>query len=561
MKPNLYSGFKKTAEDEKSATLTHENGHVIRLAKNGLPPEHKKALSALPLYQDDPQGVIPDPTADIPNASDASTGEPIAAAPIAPGNAKPDTYATLPGSPADVIGESLKRAFSDQGKNVPFHQIMADVAAEKNPAQAASPSSISPAPAPAPQQPAPGIQPPQNAQPPLDATQQNPNAAYANLPGYAQETGANTAIGKAQQQQFTSEAQDYAHHQEIENYYADQQRQALQHKMDEINNVSQDYAEGKIQPKHMFDDTTAPQRILKSIGLILGGIGGGLTGQENPVLKMASREIEQDLDAQKANMGKKANLLNALQNQYNDINVASNMFRATRANVFANQLNQEAAKSQSAQAMPLAQKANAELMAKYYPMVQSANALDLANRLQRNNQPGQQPSVQQAALISRGLINPSMGASPAETEAADKELNGVEQTLKKHQAADMLIDKISKLQTLGQRFASPVQSGQQIAAAKAEFYPLIQSEDPSKRLTPEQMDKELNPLIPGLTSSKGTVDSMRTGVHRLIDTNAPGTATLEKYRVPVPKYQAPAEIQNFGGVPYRKVPGGWKKAS
>jgi hypothetical protein len=200
-------------------------------------------------------------------------------------------------------------------------------------------------------------------------------------------------------------------------------------------------------------------------------------------------------------------------------------------------------------------------MAKYYPMVQSANALDLANRLQRNNQPGQQPSVQQAALISRGLINPSMGASPAETEAADKELNGVEQTLKKHQAADMLIDKISKLQTLGQRFASPVQSGQQIAAAKAEFYPLIQSEDPSKRLTPEQMDKELNPLIPGLTSSKGTVDSMRTGVHRLIDTNAPGTATLEKYRVPVPKYQAPAEIQNFGGVPYRKVPGGWKKAS
>lgn len=48
---DLYKGFKKISEDEKKALLEHENGHQLTIAKQGLSRKQKHALSKLPLHQ------------------------------------------------------------------------------------------------------------------------------------------------------------------------------------------------------------------------------------------------------------------------------------------------------------------------------------------------------------------------------------------------------------------------------------------------------------------------------------------------------------------------------
>ena len=51
MLQDLYKGFKKVNEDDSSATLEHENGHNLTIAKSGLNRQQIKALSKLPLHQ------------------------------------------------------------------------------------------------------------------------------------------------------------------------------------------------------------------------------------------------------------------------------------------------------------------------------------------------------------------------------------------------------------------------------------------------------------------------------------------------------------------------------
>lgn len=48
---DLYKGFKKVAEDDLKATLRHENGHELNIAKSGLSKKQKVQLEKLPLHQ------------------------------------------------------------------------------------------------------------------------------------------------------------------------------------------------------------------------------------------------------------------------------------------------------------------------------------------------------------------------------------------------------------------------------------------------------------------------------------------------------------------------------
>jgi len=66
MLQDLYSGFKKVAEDNASATLEHENGHKINIAKNGLNRKQLKQLGSLPLHQaSGSEKLVQDPVAKL----------------------------------------------------------------------------------------------------------------------------------------------------------------------------------------------------------------------------------------------------------------------------------------------------------------------------------------------------------------------------------------------------------------------------------------------------------------------------------------------------------------
>ena len=523
MKAEMYKGFKKVQEDDKTATFEHEKGHKLTLLKGGLEGSERKKLSKLPLYQADPTEPVQDPTeglADDSDASDASTGKAvnitINSAPQQP-NASIDTTKTNPISPADWMasGRPLKDMASANDE-----AMAARRAQENPPAQTTAPQIVPTAPPP---NPAPASVP--NVAPALSPAVPPTPAATAQPALSGQLQDLNT-----QYQQNVKRQQD-----------ADAEFQAAMTK------------EGGIDPNRIFKNKSG---IATTLGLILGGIGSGITGQPNAALQILNKQVDNDIQAQKDDRSNKFNLYKMHLQSLGDENAAilqtqNNLKQA--AIVKMDEMMGKLGSNPMAQQRLLAEKtqlqndiANNQLqLARHHTMQQIYQNLP--------GQSGQPASIQNSAQLSRVLVSPENGATPAEIEAADKELNGVQQTQAKHQAADALVDRISGLQTVGNRVMNPIQSGQQIAAAKAEFYPLIQNEDPSKRLTPEQMDKELEPLMPGLTSGKTTVEGMRQGVHRLIDTNSPGTATLQKFQVPVPKYDPQVRVVDPNGRP-GKIP-------
>ncbi len=62
MRNELYKGFKKVSEDDKSVTMAHPNGHKLQIAKNGLSSKLRRQLSSLPLNQaEGSEEVLEDP--------------------------------------------------------------------------------------------------------------------------------------------------------------------------------------------------------------------------------------------------------------------------------------------------------------------------------------------------------------------------------------------------------------------------------------------------------------------------------------------------------------------
>jgi hypothetical protein len=95
----------------------------------------------------------------------------------------------------------------------------------------------------------------------------------------------------------------------------------------EMSNLRSDIMQDKIDPRRFISNMSTGNKIGTAIGLILGGIGAGLTGGENVVLKQLNNYIEQDLYAQKAELGKKESLLSGLMQKYGNVNQAMQVSR------------------------------------------------------------------------------------------------------------------------------------------------------------------------------------------------------------------------------------------
>jgi len=67
-------------------------------------------------------------------------------------------------------------------------------------------------------------------------------------------------------------------------------------------------AQAQVNPDKYWQEASVPRKISASIGLILGGIGGALTGTENAALKIINNTIDRDIEAQKKNLDQKNNL-------------------------------------------------------------------------------------------------------------------------------------------------------------------------------------------------------------------------------------------------------------
>lgn len=386
------SHFKKVHEDHKTATLRHDDGHEIKVAKSSLTPALKAKLARLPAHLVD-GGEVFNPNDDI----IARMNQPATSRPTEDWgkyymamkeqqNAKdaerfggaPDIQIIPSENPTIDINEmpqpntqanqapdfSLTGAARDIATaGVPQQQFGRNPAGMMDFMQGVIPQSIQ-------QNQKPGVPPTSNVS---AVSKGGPSFGNAALMGTPPRSGGGPELQAKQAQgsmagsnimrdfaQVEKGARDLAKAEgdlgrqeslaadkltlNIDNLMAEHKNkfEALNN---EINNTVKDIQNSKIDPDNYWDKKSTPSKIGTAIGLILGGMGAGLLKQENPALKFLNNNIEKDIAAQKENLGKKNSILAAYMHQTKDLTEATAMTRAFYLEKYANDIHKAAALS------------------------------------------------------------------------------------------------------------------------------------------------------------------------------------------------------------------------
>jgi len=363
-------------KDKDFAHLQHPDGHVFKVAINALHPENRKNLDKLKMAHG---GEAEDPTQrhllpgdKIPNQVEkaevdkykepqkfANGGLPeVPAAAQSPN----DENIPLPGS--DIPYDKLPPESDPKGPEAnrpspqddsPAHGTPPVVVNVGNPqmqgpvSQGGMPVAQSPdQAAQGPVQPTAPAQPPQAApkQPPLPTTM---GGYQQQVGGIQQEANAQAAIGKQQYDILKGQAE--AGTKMMSDYQT--AHQALDN---ERQNFQQDIMNKHIDPNHYMGQQGFMDKMMTAAGLILGGMGGG--GGSNQALDFLNRQIDRDIDAQKAELGKTENLLGANLKQYGNLNDATAMTKAMMTDTLNTKLNMASA----SQADPMAKAKANQLM-------------------------------------------------------------------------------------------------------------------------------------------------------------------------------------------------------
>lgn len=203
---------------------------------------------------------------------------------------------------------------------------VAPVAADQPPAQDAAPSPVA-----APTQAAP-TQPPTPATPPPAPSDPFGDAAALEggllNKGIGEQKAGLTAAAAAEGELGKKQAA-------IQAEQAQQTQAALGSYQGKLNQLDQEHAKylsdlqnGHIDPNRLINNMSTGQHILTGIGIFLGGLGAGLShSNSNAALDFLNKQIDRDIDAQRADLGKTENLLSVNMRQYGNVRDAMDATR------------------------------------------------------------------------------------------------------------------------------------------------------------------------------------------------------------------------------------------
>lgn len=325
--------LKKKSADKHTTTFQHQDGHEIKIMHSALSSKMKEALDKLPLAHRNPvEDEMPhyaEGSEEISpfdqNASPKDESIPDFSNPMAEKQALTDYYTKLgvgglggsPESRAESSASDLAALRSRDSGSLSNNEAQklkdldAIALAEPAPPQSSGVSGSWQTPEVSPDrgfaQSAPALQVQQPA-----ASQQAPAAAQSEMSPDVQQAHAAPA----------TTAQAFAEHKQND----------LNHLTAEGQLWQQDLNNGHITPKtygDLFAQKNTLGKISTGFGLLLSGMGAGLTHQPNALLAMMDNQIKNDLDAQKNSKDNAQNFLKinqqALMNQANIKNITADV--------------------------------------------------------------------------------------------------------------------------------------------------------------------------------------------------------------------------------------------
>ncbi len=302
-----------------------------------------------------------------------------------------------------------------------------------------------------------------------------------------------------------------------------QQRYAALDKEQE--QLKQDVASSKIEPNRIWANAGTGNKIMASIGILLSGMGSGLTGGPNLAMQVIDKTIDNDIAAQKAELGKKENLLSRNYRKYGDVQAATAATALQLNTITQAQIAAAASKASGPAAQAQAGQAIAQLQLQSNQYKQQIAMFQMA-------QPAQGPqgeiSPQKLLMgIKSGYIPKDASASVMKEYGEYQQMKTAENSLKK------AYQEVADLQSAGNRLGSPIQSRSQINKIKSAYGVKI-SKDTAGRVTP--MDAEaMMDQFPGFSDNEQT---KKVGLANLT------SLIMDKYSFPT--------LQTYGYLPSGK---------
>lgn len=320
-----------------------------------------------------------------------------------------------------------------------------------------------------------------------------------------------------------------------------------------------------INPNRVIENMSTGRHILNAIGLVLGGFGQGLVGGSNPAYDYIQGQISRDVDAQKAELGKKENLLSHNIQATQSLHAGEALTRLQMNDILSSHLRQEAAKSANpiaqaellniagktdAQSAVIRQNARMQNM-----MMGNSQTQDPESQFQSRMQYLRMNNGESMAkdLEAKHLPGVSGRASVEITPDNRKEWVHLQNLDKSYADAQEYLNNVSNLGA-GWQNANKARG---VAIAKSLELEVGQLEGLG-RFTPEEA-KRYKDLIPDLGGTHFTDQDTAKLTQLQTEVSHHKASLLGSLGLQAPAASAAPVTQTRGGVKYQKVPGGWKK--
>lgn len=296
-------------------------------------------------------------------------------------------------------------------------------------------------------------------------------------------------------------------------------QQKMQDYQQQADMLAQGVASGNVDPKKYMGNMDAGAKVATAIGVLLAGIGQGLTGgNSNPAMDYINKQIDRDIEAQKANLGKKQNLLSQNLQIQGNLLQAEQATRIQMASIFQGQIAKLAAQSNSPILMEKAKLANAEWRAKLAP-VQAELAQASAKQ-----------AMAKRAMMSGDALNAAVAMVPEKFMGeALKEAGTIKQTKNALAQVDGIMKDLAELNSLNYRAKNPIQFQERLKTAKIQLFPLVK-QIVGEKMSEGDVQNMVNPMIGSLWENVETANLKKKNFKNLLIRQAAGAApTLSQF--------------------------------
>lgn len=337
--------------------------------------------------------------------------------------------------------------------------------------------------------------------------------------------GAEGARGTAQasvEQTYQKQAQ-----QQNEDY-----KTAIQPFIDQNNALTNDLMNGHVDPKRYVDNMSTGGKISTAIGLILGGIGSGLTHGPNLAFQYLQNQIDRDIDSQKQDLGKKNNLLSHNIQMMGNVRAGEEMTRAQQYKIVQSQLAAEADKAQS----PIAKQNSAIINSQLAGKIADINRQGAIYKMQQGNagSPGGDPAKLVPLLV------------PGEHQKqAFSEIEAAENTRKMSSSILQSFEDAAKANTVMRTGAGHLRIPAEVGALHQSMQPTFKDLEGTVRQA--AMDNTFKNITPAPGDLDSTIDTKRQALKDYLQSKL-SAPTARAYGIDLGHYGRTAPLAGQGQV-------------